>query len=67
MVYLLERIANQTQSYTVTSTSMNSTAQISPPPPPFVAPEWAVRVNGLWFASLIVSLATASLSMLVKQ
>ena len=66
MVYLLERIANQTQSYTITSTAMNSTAQISPPSP-FVAPEWALRVNGLWFASLIVSLATASLSMLVKR
>ena len=66
MVYLLERIANQTQSYTITSTTMSSIAQ-APPPPPFVAPDWAVRVNGLWFASLIVSLATASLSILVKQ
>ncbi|EKM52071.1 uncharacterized protein PHACADRAFT_59809, partial [Phanerochaete carnosa HHB-10118-sp] len=36
-------------------------------PPPFVAPEWAVHVNGLWFASLIISLATASFGMLVKQ
>ncbi|GJE95408.1 hypothetical protein PsYK624_115920 [Phanerochaete sordida] len=34
---------------------------------PFVAPLWAVRVNGLWFASLIVSLSTASFAMLVKQ
>ena len=65
-VYLLERIAAQTQSYTITSMTMNSTI-LFPDPPAFVAPEWAVRVNGLWFASLIVSLATASLSMLVKQ
>ena len=66
MVFLLQQIAVQTQSYTVTSSFMNSTAQPSIPPP-FSAPEWAVRVNGLWFASLVVSLATASLSMLVKQ
>lgn len=34
---------------------------------PFEAPLWALRVNGLWFASLIVSLSTASFGMLVKQ
>ncbi|GJE95355.1 hypothetical protein PsYK624_115390 [Phanerochaete sordida] len=33
----------------------------------FEAPLWALRVNGLWFASLIVSLSTASFGMLVKQ
>ncbi|GJE90548.1 hypothetical protein PsYK624_066890 [Phanerochaete sordida] len=67
MIGLLERIAVQTQSYTITSSSINSTAQPSSPPPLFVAPIWALRVNGLWFASLIISLAAASLSMLVKQ
>lgn len=34
---------------------------------PFVTPLWALRVNGLWFASLVVSLSTASVGMLVKQ
>ncbi|GJE92174.1 hypothetical protein PsYK624_083270 [Phanerochaete sordida] len=34
---------------------------------PFEVPLWALRVNGLWFASLIVSLSTASFGMLVKQ
>ncbi|EKM60532.1 uncharacterized protein PHACADRAFT_68826, partial [Phanerochaete carnosa HHB-10118-sp] len=38
-----------------------------PPDPPFEAPVWALRVNGLWFASLIISLSTASFGMLVKQ
>ena len=66
MIFLLERIAAQTASYTITSMSMNSTIHISDPPA-FVAPDWAIRVNGLWFASLVVSLSTASLSMLVKQ
>ena len=66
MIFLLERIAAQTASYTITSMSMNSTTH-TPEPPAFVTPDWAVRVNGLWFASLIVSLSTASLSMLVKQ
>ncbi|GJE95411.1 hypothetical protein PsYK624_115950 [Phanerochaete sordida] len=38
-----------------------------PDDPPFEVPLWALRVNGLWFASLIVSLSTASFGMLVKQ
>lgn len=66
MVHLLRRIAIQTESYTLSSMYLNATSHL-PDLPPFRAPEWAVRVNGLWFASLVVSLATASLSMLVKQ
>ncbi|GJE95414.1 hypothetical protein PsYK624_115980 [Phanerochaete sordida] len=38
-----------------------------PDDPPFEVPLWALRVNALWFASLIVSLSTASFGMLVKQ
>ncbi|EKM50848.1 uncharacterized protein PHACADRAFT_128443, partial [Phanerochaete carnosa HHB-10118-sp] len=67
MIFLLERIAMQTQSYTITSGTLNSTAQPAAPLPQFMAPLWAIRVNGLWFASLIISLATASFGMLVKQ
>lgn len=37
------------------------------PPLAFEVPTWALRVNGLWFASLIVSLSTASFGMLVKS
>ncbi|EKM51380.1 uncharacterized protein PHACADRAFT_76728, partial [Phanerochaete carnosa HHB-10118-sp] len=33
----------------------------------FVAPTWAVRVNILWFASLVISMATASYAIMVKQ
>lgn len=64
MLFFLQRIA--TQGYTLNSGFLNVT---SPPqdPPPFEAPEWALQVNGLWFASLILSLATASFSMLVKS
>ncbi|GJE90531.1 hypothetical protein PsYK624_066710 [Phanerochaete sordida] len=67
IIELLERIAIQTQSYSITSHTANSSILPRPPLPSFIAPRWAVRVNGLWFASLIISLATASLSMLVKQ
>lgn len=45
---------------------MNATVQ-SATPLQFTAPLWALRVNGLWLASLIISLSTASFSMLVKQ
>ncbi|GJE99260.1 hypothetical protein PsYK624_155120 [Phanerochaete sordida] len=38
-----------------------------PGDPQFEAPLWALRVNGLWFASLIVCLSAASFGMLVKQ
>ena len=41
----------------------------SPPPSssPFAVPAWALYVNGLWFMSLIISLAASSLGMLVKS
>ncbi|GJE90494.1 hypothetical protein PsYK624_066320 [Phanerochaete sordida] len=66
MVYLLQRIAVQTSSYTITAGFLNATAQI-PDLPPSGTPAWAIQVNGLWFASLILSLAVASYGMLVKQ
>ncbi|EKM50894.1 uncharacterized protein PHACADRAFT_103424 [Phanerochaete carnosa HHB-10118-sp] len=67
ITFLLERIAVQTQSYTITSGTFNSTVEPPRARLPFTAPLWAVRVNGLRFASLIASIATASFSMLVKQ
>ncbi|EKM51170.1 uncharacterized protein PHACADRAFT_74407, partial [Phanerochaete carnosa HHB-10118-sp] len=53
-------------NYTISANHVNSTVPIpatfaSDPPP------WALRINELWFASLICSLATASVGMLVKQ
>lgn len=64
MLSFLHRIA--TQGYTFNAGFLNVTSP-SQDPPLFAAPEWALWVNGLWFASLIVSLATASFSMLVKS
>lgn len=64
IVFVLRHMA--TQSYTFNAGFLNATAPI-PDLPPFEPPLWAVRVNVLWFASLVFSLAAASLGMLVKQ
>lgn len=45
---------------------MNSTTPV-PEIPDFEPPLWAIRVNVLWFISLILSLSAASFGMLVKQ
>lgn len=65
MVSLLHTIASQ--NYSIGPNFLNITAASIPVNPAFEAPLWALRVNGLWFASLIVSLATASLGMLVQS
>lgn len=54
------------QNYSINGNFYNSTLPY-PPSPTFEAPLWALRVNGLWFASLVCSLATASIGMFVKQ
>ena len=63
MVYLLQTIAFQ--NYSISPFFVNATSL----PTPFntSVPDWALWVNGLWFASLVVSLATASLGMLVQS
>lgn len=66
MSYTLERIANQTASYNFTDGRMIATNPSSPPPP-FQASAEDIRVNVLWFASLIISLITSSFGVLVKQ
>lgn len=66
MNYTLERIANQTASYNFTDGRLIATNP-STPPPPFRASTEDIRVNVLWFASLIISLITSSFGMLVKQ
>ncbi|GJE95369.1 hypothetical protein PsYK624_115530 [Phanerochaete sordida] len=54
------------QKYTQSGSALNPVNPVATVDP-FEAPLWALRVNGLWFASLIVSLSTASFGMLVKQ
>lgn len=54
------------QNYSISAGFLNSTNPY-PSLPPFEAPTWAVRVNVLWFSSLIISIASASFGMLVKQ
>ncbi|KAI0821134.1 hypothetical protein BC629DRAFT_428426 [Irpex lacteus] len=55
---VLRIIANQTT---------NAAATVLTAPPPFHPSLAAKRVNVLWFASLIISLSTASLAILAKQ
>ena len=64
-VSLLRQIALQTAS--AQSGTSNITSLLLDTQPPFEAPAWALAVNGLWFASLILSLAVASVGMLVKS
>lgn len=64
---VLRQIAAQTSSYSLQAGSVNTTAPPIPEPPPFQPTSGAIRVNVLWFASLVLSLITASLGMLVKQ
>ncbi|KAJ3553327.1 hypothetical protein NM688_g3676 [Phlebia brevispora] len=66
---LLQQISVQLNSFTVTPDGIENAI------PPitylattaFVPSNVAVRVNALWFASLIISLSTSSFGMLVKQ
>ncbi|KAJ3559349.1 hypothetical protein NM688_g402 [Phlebia brevispora] len=70
VILLLGQITNQTSSYTVTSNVINSTAPPLTPDQlqaPFEPPLAQLRVNQLWFASLVLTLITASFAMLVKQ
>ncbi|KAI0776463.1 hypothetical protein BC629DRAFT_1290537, partial [Irpex lacteus] len=67
MAYQLERIGNQTMSYNFTDGKLIATSISPPMPPPFQASPEDIRVNILWFSSLILSLMTASFGMLVKQ
>ncbi len=63
---VLRQIALQTSSYSLQAGMLNSTAS------PFVGETFQpsaadIRVNVLWFASLLFSLVTASFGILVKQ
>ncbi|PSR70660.1 hypothetical protein PHLCEN_2v13465 [Hermanssonia centrifuga] len=68
-VQLLRQISRQTNSYTSLAGALNPT--VSPPASnefqAFTPSTSAICVNLLWFASLILSLMTASFGILVKQ
>lgn len=64
MIFLFQNMVSQ--NYTMSSGFLNATNPY-PALPEFAAPTWAIRVNVLWFSSLVVSLAAASYGMLVKQ
>lgn len=67
-LHVLRQIAQQTATYQLLlSDVLNTTATLSPPSAPFQPSAGALRVNILWFTSLVFSLSTASIGILVKQ
>ncbi|KAJ3475917.1 hypothetical protein NLI96_g11512 [Meripilus lineatus] len=65
---VLIQISQQLGSFAVTPGFANATyVPLSLPSGPFIPARSSVWLNGLWFVALILSLATASLGMLVKQ
>ncbi|KAJ3554093.1 hypothetical protein NM688_g3286 [Phlebia brevispora] len=66
-VDLLRQVSLQTSSYTFINGHLNSSASSGPSLAPFQATILDIRVNVCWFASLILSLSTASFGILVKQ
>lgn len=64
---VLRQISQQTVSYTFQNGMLNSTIVVSATPASFQPSPTAIRVNALWFSSLICSLSTASIAILVKQ
>ena len=67
IIDLLQQITAQTRGYTINGPHVNATAVPGSSLPDFHAAVPDIRVNVCWFASLILSLSTASLSILVKQ
>lgn len=67
VVYTLQVIAAQTAGYNLVGNTLRSSMALPPPLPPFAAAPNDIRINVLWFASLVISLITASFAMLVKQ
>ncbi|KAI0338714.1 hypothetical protein BDW22DRAFT_1337528, partial [Trametopsis cervina] len=64
----VQQLVNQTAGYSVLGgTLVNTTAAPPAPTSPFKPTPGIVRVNTLWFSSLVVSLSAASLGIFVKQ
>ncbi|KAI0716569.1 hypothetical protein C8Q76DRAFT_724895 [Earliella scabrosa] len=69
-VLALQQISAQLNSFTIGMPFVNSTHTIhtnATIQPQFDAPLSAVWINALWFSSLVFSLASASLTLIVKQ
>lgn len=67
MIELLERIATQTSSYTFTGGMLNSSVPVATSVAAFTPAANNIRINVLWFASLLCGLISASFGILVKQ
>ncbi|KAI0337103.1 hypothetical protein BDW22DRAFT_1384154, partial [Trametopsis cervina] len=67
MLLVTQGMSVQAASYTIQGGFINSTAPAPTSLPPFEPTHNAIVVNILWMASLIVSLATASFALFVKQ
>ena len=68
IIDLLQQLTTQTHTYALSATFVNSTvAPLVKSRPAFKPSVTAVRVNVLWFASLTLSLVSASFGILVKQ
>ncbi|OJT08366.1 hypothetical protein TRAPUB_705 [Trametes pubescens] len=70
-ISILQQISSQLESFSVNppfinATQPSSTGRTSPNNPP-PAPRWAVWLNALWFSGLILSLASASIGIMVKH
>ena len=67
---VLHQISHQVASFTINPTFVNSTYPsrlLDDVQSPFSAPASAIWINTLWFASLVCSLAAASIALIVKQ
>lgn len=64
---ILTQVSAQLSGFSVTPLAMNSTRPAFDSPPPFRAPLYAIWLNALWFASLVFSIASASIGIMVKQ
>ncbi|KAJ3555572.1 hypothetical protein NM688_g2502 [Phlebia brevispora] len=67
IVWLLEQNSMQASSYMIHAGYINSTFHVPIPPSDFHASTTDVRINVCWFASLVLSLSTASFGIIVKQ
>lgn len=62
-----QRITTQTASYKLSGNKLTATQRLPESPPVFEPASGDIRINIFWFASLVISLVTASLAILVKQ
>ncbi|KAH8101882.1 hypothetical protein BXZ70DRAFT_999734 [Cristinia sonorae] len=64
---IVTQISQQLNSFSINSGFVNSTHPFLLTAPHFQPSASSIRINVLWFCSLVCSLVTASLAMLVKQ